>query len=151
MNLEAILLIIIWGILAIACIAIELSTTNLITIWFAAGSIVALIVGAFDVIWYWQIVSFLITTSVSLAIGYPLLRKYLKIKPSLKTNIDALINQKAIMLDDYEAHNKNTGLAKLDGKTWTVINNNNESFKKDEAVLVAEIIGVKLVIAKITK
>lgn len=149
MNLENTILIVMWAAVAILCITIELLTTNLITIWFALGSIVALIIGAFDIIWYWQIVIFLTTTIITLIIGYPLLKKYIHHKSAFKTNLDALINQKAVMLNDYQSNDKNLGIAKLDGKTWTVINSNNEQFKKNEEVLVCAIVGVKLVIKKI--
>ncbi|WP_308149624.1 NfeD family protein [Spiroplasma sp. AdecLV25b] len=149
MNIETILLIVMWGLLAITCVTIELLTTNLITIWFALGSIVSLIAGAFGVIWYWQIISFLTTTIITLAIGYPLLKRYIHNKPTLKTNLDGLINQQAEMMNDYPNHHKAPGIAKLDGKTWTVISTTNDNFKKGEIVLVTSIIGVKLVIKKI--
>lgn len=149
MNIEIILLIVMWGFLVITCVTIELLTTNLITIWFALGSIIGLITGAFGVIWYWQIVSFLTTTIITLAIGYPLLKWHLHNKPTLKTNLDILINQEAIMINDYPNYHKVPGMAKIDGKTWTVISTTNDYFKKDEIVLVTSIIGVKLIIKKI--
>lgn len=148
MILENILLIIMWGCLAIACIMIELLTTNLITIWFALGSIIGLITSAFDIIWYWQIASFLIITIISLAIGYPLLKHYLQHKSNFKTNIDALINQTAIMLTNYQGNSDDIGSAKLDGKVWTVISTDNDNFQKNEKVLVIAITGVKLIIKK---
>ncbi|WP_342276717.1 NfeD family protein [Spiroplasma endosymbiont of Nebria brevicollis] len=149
MNTETILLIVMWGLLAITCVTIELLTTNLITIWFALGSIVGLIVGAFNVIWYWQIIIFLTTTIITLAVGYPLLQQYIHSKPTLKTNLDGLINQQAEMMNDYPNNHKVPGIAKLDGKTWTVFSTTNDNFKKGEIVLVTSIIGVKLVIKKI--
>lgn len=145
-----IVLLVVWGLVTITCIIVEVFTNNFITMWFAFGGFVTIFINVGGLIWYWQLLTFILVSFVSLIIGYPILRKKIFKKENIKTNIDSLINQQAVMLNDYDPQdNKNIGIAKLDGKNWTVTSDQKNIFKKDEEVLVANIVGVKLVIQKI--
>ena len=127
----------IWlGIFALAII-IEVSTTELVSIFFAFGSVLALIISFIPgVSWWIQLIVFVVISGVSLLGLRPLMRRYLN-KEKRNTNVDELIGKKVTVID---VNGDGYPEAKINGLIWRLT-----SAKEDEIIEV----GDKAVVEKI--
>lgn len=138
---------IMWLILVVAFSIIEISTFNLVTIWFASGALVAMIVSLFNIDFVWQMWIFIIVSAVTLILTKPLIKKKLNIKKT-ETNADRVIGKTGIVTDDISS-DKFAGEVKVNGQTWSAVSENEEIIPKDSKVKIIRIEGVKLVVEKI--
>lgn len=132
-----------WLVLVIILSFVEAATVNLVSIWFVASGIVAMILSFFieDI----AIVStiFAILGIVLLIITRPIVNK-LKSKDNVKTNLDRIIGEDAIVTQDIVKNE--VGEVKVDGKRWSAISKN--ICLKGDIVKILRIDGVKLVVEK---
>ncbi|NLM72855.1 MAG: NfeD family protein [Clostridiaceae bacterium] len=138
----------IWLGLVLVLIVIEAATVSLTTIWLAAGSLVSFILAMLKLPIWVQITCFLAVSVVLLVFTRPLAVKYLKVRGQ-KTNADALIGEKGIVINDITEHN--AGQVKVKGQVWTAVSTTGETLEKDTEVFIKDIQGVKLVVEKIQK
>ncbi len=138
----------IWLGLVLVLIVIEAATVSLTTIWLAAGSLVSFILAMLKLPIWVQITCFLAVSVVLLVFTRPLAVKYLKVGGQ-KTNADALIGEKGIVINDITEHN--AGQVKVKGQVWTAVSTTGETLEKDTEVFIKDIQGVKLVVEKIQK
>ena len=135
---------IVWIVIfAVLCI-IEASTTNLVTIWFAIGSLITLIPAALGATLYTQIVLFVLSSTVLLALTRPLVKKKLSANIE-KTNADRVIGKTAIVNESITA-GKFAGTVTVQGKIWSAVSSDGSSIEEGEEVTVEAIEGVKLVV-----
>ena len=136
----------IWLGLVVTLTLIEVLTTNLVTIWYIASSLVALILSFF-------VDSYLVQFSVFVILGTILLfttRDYLVnliVKKKEKTNLDRVVGMTGIVTE--EITKKKAGEVKVDGKRWTAISD--KKIKVDSTVKVLEIDGVKLKVEEVSE
>ena len=129
----------IWLGLIITLTLIELLTANLVTVWYIASAILALILSIF-------IDNYLIQFSVFVIVGTILLfttRDYLMrllVKKKEKTNLDRVVGMTGVVTE--EISKNKPGEVKVDGKKWTAISD--KKIKVDSIVKILEIDGVKL-------
>ena len=84
---------VIWLAALLVFLAVESVTVSLVSIWFAFGSLAALIVALLGGKLWLQILLFLVVAIATLASLRPMVRKHLK--PHLvKTNVDAVVGTK---------------------------------------------------------
>ncbi len=133
----------IWIIVLIISLTVEACTMNLVTIWVALGSLVALISSLFIDEWMIQTLIFIVTTLLTLIFTRKFVTKVLKIE-SIKTNLDSVVGQVGIVTSEI-SENK-TGRIKVAGKTWTAISCNTISIGEKVDILAIE--GVKLVVRR---
>lgn len=120
----------------------EAATVGLVSIWFALGSLGALVAAALGAGIPLQVVVFLILTAASLAALRPLTRKYLKPRITA-TNVDAVVGKEALVTE--EIHNlQATGAVKLSGVVWTARATNDQIIPVDTVVKVDRVEGVKV-------
>lgn len=135
-----------WAVLLVAFIIAEFFTTQLISIWFAAGSLAALICSLLDLSLAIQITVFIIVTVVMLAVTYPFIRKRLNTKHTA-TNNDLDIGKNATVIEEIN-HIKGTGRVTLNGIDWTAVpEDKNSVIPKGSIVVVKQVCGAKLVVA----
>ena len=132
-----------WLIVIIILAIIEVLTVDLVTIWFIASAILALIVSFFIDSFIIEFSIFVIFGIIFLIITKPLI-KNMKQKTNNKTNIDRIIGMKGIVTEDIKKNK--AGEVKVDGKLWTAIAD--KSIKKDSIVKVLSIESVKLKVEK---
>lgn len=132
-----------WTFLIIFLTIVEAATVELVTIWFIASAIVALIISMFIDNLLLQFGAFVILGVILLVTTRPLLVKLLKPK-SEKTNLDRVVGGKAIVTEDILPDEK--GEVKIDGKRWTAISK--EKLVVGTPVKVLKIDGVKLQVEK---
>lgn len=137
----------IWIAVIVLAIIVEILTDQLIAIWFIPGAAVGVILAFAGVDTIWQVLIFLVTTVIGIAVGKTLLSKKLR-KTSTKTNIDAIIGERCIVterIDNYAG----CGQAKVKGQVWSARGvGENDVFEVGEALHVVAIEGVKLICKK---
>ncbi len=137
----------IWIALFIIFVVAELASVGLITIWFAAGSLVALALAFMDVSFTVQLVVFFIVSIALLMFTRPILKKYVyKNKEAMKTNVDAVIGKKAIVTKKITEHD--FGELKVDGQVWSAISENRQEIEEESSVEIIGVKGVKLIVKK---
>lgn len=135
-----------WLILMVAFLAAEAATVTLISLWFAAGSLTAMLVSFFGPIWL-QITVFLAVSVVLLLALRPLVRKYFTPKVT-KTNVDSIIGAIGLVtapIDNITA----SGQVKLGGMEWSARSTNGDLIPEGTKVTVDRIEGVKVFVTPV--
>ncbi|HIX82804.1 MAG TPA: NfeD family protein [Candidatus Erysipelatoclostridium merdavium] len=136
----------IWLGITIVAAIIEILTTDLVSIWFAAGGIVSLIaclLGASQTI---QIVLFAIVSIFTIIIVRPIAKKYLRTNIE-KTNVDRVIGKHGLVTKTITADNK--GEVKVMSTSWPATSLDNSVISEGNYCEIVAIEGVHLVVKKI--
>lgn len=134
----------IWVFIAVIFAVIEALTMGLTTIWFSAGAVCAAVASMLHAPMLMQVIVFLVISVVLLYFTKPLAEKKLRIGQE-KTNVDALIGKKGIVLTSIAPYQ--AGQVKMDGQVWTAVGMTNDvSIEAGTEVTVAKIQGVKLIV-----
>lgn len=138
-------LLIMWIALAVVFSIIEALTAQIITIWFAAGSIgsiIANVLGASPTV---QLIVFVLISLLTLIIARPYLKKFTKTKVQ-PTNLDMCIGKDALVTEEIN-NTLGTGQAKIRGSVWTARSQNEAVIPEGSLVTVEAIEGVKLIVS----
>ncbi|MBQ8145399.1 MAG: NfeD family protein [Clostridia bacterium] len=138
-----------WLALAIALMVIELSTTQLLSLWFSIGAGITAIVKVIfqDIGIVWQVVIFAVVSLVLLIVTRPLAKKLLsKSGEGNKTNLDLIIGKEAIVTEEID-NVKAQGAVKLNGLIWSARSRDESVIPVDTVVIVEEINGNKTVVS----
>ena len=133
----------VWFACIFVFLIIEAITLNLVTIWFAFGSICAYITSYFTENIIIQLIVFTLTTAISLFLTRPLLEKYIK-KNKESTNFDRIIGKIGIVTKTIKKHE--AGRVKIDGKDWMAISE--KMIKEGTEVEILKIDGAKILVRK---
>ncbi len=139
---------IVWlGILIIAVI-IELATTELLSVWFAGGAILALIVSLIPGAPFWsEIIVFAIGSLILLLLIRPFAKKRLmKDKPDIRFNVDDMIGKKATVTKRITELER--GEILYHGVLWTAESKDGKTLEKDSIVVILGIEGNKVLVGK---
>lgn len=137
---------IIWLGLMVAFIVVEAACPfHLVSIWFAVGSLVALVASLLSAPIWLQVTLFLVVSGALLALLWPFIRKFLN--PALKkTNIDAVIGttgRVTAAIDNVAAE----GQVKLGAMYWTARSTTGEIIPEGTLVKADSIEGVKVFVS----
>mgnify|MGYP002795765261 FL=1 len=135
---------IVWVVLMVVFLVVEAATAGLTCIWFAIGSLAALIAALFDAQLWLQIVWFLVISFVTLYFTRPLVKKYVNSR-SQPTNADMVIGKEALVTEDID-NVEATGAVSVGGKVWTARSADGGRIKSGAVVNVLRIEGVKLIV-----
>lgn len=105
-----------WVILFIIFSITEIATTQLVSVWFAIGSLISLVSAAFGAPLWLQWIIFVISVIILLITTRPILKKIFK-KNYIPTNGELDIGKTAIVIEDIN-NEKNTGRVQLKGVGW---------------------------------
>ena len=131
----------IWFALVFVFLIIEALTLNLVTIWFAFGSLCALMSSYFTDSLLIQLIVFVSFSALSLIFTKPLLEKSLK-KKREKTNFDRIIGEIGVVTKDIKKHEN--GRVKIDGKDWMATSD--KEIKEGSEVEILKIEGAKIIV-----
>jgi len=138
----------IWLALMIIFLIVEgVCAVHLVSIWFAAGSLVAAVVSLFHGPVWLQILLFVVVSGGLLAMLWPLTCKYLKPRLS-KTNVDSVIGTQGyvtISIDNLTA----CGQVKLGGMEWTARSTDGKNIPAGTLIRVDRIEGVKVFVSPV--
>lgn len=138
-----------WLIIAVVFTIIEALTLGLTTIWFAGGSIVALIASLLGANVWIQIALFLTVSILLLALTRKIFVKKLK-TGEFSTNAMTLIGKRGKAISDIEFDG--LGRVKLGAQEWSAVpEDENAVIKAGTDVEVLEIEGVKVIVRELKK
>jgi membrane protein implicated in regulation of membrane protease activity len=135
---------VIWLVLIVAFLMAEASTVTMISLWFAGGSLAAMLVSLLGGPVWLQILVFLAVSSILLTLLRPLVRKHITPKIT-KTNVDAVLGTTGLVtvaIDNVSA----VGQVKLGGMTWTARSASGEAIPEGTLIRVERIEGVKAIV-----
>lgn len=134
----------IWLIAAIVFFIAEALTAGLATIWFAAGSVAAMLISFLDVSAKIQAAVFVVVSFGLLIFTRKIFVEKLRAGTE-KTNINALLGKKGIVISPVMPYA--VGQVKVGGQVWSAASKNPEdSFEEGQLVTISAIEGVKLII-----
>ena len=137
---------IIWLALMILFVILEAATVQLICIWFAAGSLAAMLVSSMGGPIWLQLLVFFTLSIVLFALLWPLAKKHFKPK-LVATNADALVGKVCKVteaIDPLEG-----GRVKVGDVTWSARSEGNEAIPAGEQVKILKIQGAKVFVAPV--
>ena len=130
-----------WFVLAVVFLLVEGGTVMLVSVWFAAGSLVAMVAALLSAPFWLQLILFLGVSAGLLALLRPLVQKYIKPKITA-TNVDSLIGSQGYVtatVDNLAA----TGQVKLGAMPWTARSTDGAPIEAGTLVRVDRVEGVK--------
>lgn len=137
----------IWMGLLILFGAGEALTVGLTSIWFAAGSLVALICALLGGGLWLQIILFFAVTVLSIAAFRPIARKFIndKVEP---TNADRIIGRE-VLVTERISNLRAEGAVSIGGMVWSARSENEEEIPKGTLVRILRIEGVKVYVEEV--
>ena len=132
---------IIWLALMVAFLIIEATTVVMVSLWFAAGSLVALIASLLGASIPIQVALFLVVSALLLACLRGVVRKHFTPKLE-RTNVDAIVGSRGYVTADIDNLSA-TGTIKLGAMEWTARSTSGSVIPKGTLVKVDKIEGVK--------
>lgn len=140
---------ILWLGLALALLAVEFLTTELVSIWFSASALLVGIVTAIfpSLHWAWQIFIFAVCSTGLLILTRPLVKKFSKRERKQATNLELIVGQTGIVEEEID-NDRSQGAVKVKGIIWNARSENGEIIPKDTLVQVQSIDGNKLIVTK---
>ena len=136
---------IMWLALIVLFLIAEGASAAITSIWFAIGSMVALVAALLGTGVWLQIGIFAVVSVGCLLALQPLLKKYINPKKT-KTNIDALIGKQAVVLEKID-NLSGTGRVKIEGMEWSARSATGDPIAANTIVVVEKIEGVKVFVS----
>jgi len=136
-----------WFAAVILFIVIEIITPQFVSIWFAFGSVAALIAAALNAPIILQVSIFVIISGILVFLTRPLYKKFIS-KKVTPTNADSLIGDSAVVtvaINNDDA----SGQVKVKGQIWSAYSTDGSLIPEGEKVIVKDIKGVRLYVEKI--
>lgn len=139
MNWEAI----VWLALLVGFLVVEAACPiHLVSIWFAAGALVALIAALLGAQIWLQVVLFAVVSVGLLILLWPFVKKVLN--PRLtKTNVDSVVGTEGYVTEKVDNFNA-VGRVKLGGMEWSARSTDGKPIAEGTLVRVDKIEGVKV-------
>lgn len=137
--------VIFWLVCVVIFAVAEIATMGLTTIWFAIGSLAALILALFGANVWIQVIVFILVSLVMILFTRPIAVKYFN-TDRVRTNAESLIGRQAIVtqaIDNLHA----TGKVMVAGQEWTARSDQDDILIEEGAVTdILAINGVKLIV-----
>ena len=134
---------IVWfGLLLVFLIVEAVCAIHLVSIWFAAGALVAMLVSFLGGPVWLQILLFLLVSCALVVMLWPFIRKFLNPKLT-KTNVDAIVGSEGYVtaaIDNVAA----SGQVKLGAMEWSARSSSGHPIAKGTLVKVDRVEGVKV-------
>lgn len=132
-----------WIVLFVFLVVLELSTVNLVSIWFAIGAVASFVTTYFtdNAAIEWSV--FVLVSFVSFLLTKPLAKRFSLIP--IKTNLDQVIGAIGVVTEDIVP--LQIGEVKVNGKKWSAISE--IPIKKGSNVTILSIDGVKLKVEEV--
>ena len=139
---------IIWLALFVIMLIIEAAEPALVSIWFAFGAVVALIVSFIPgVAWWIELIVFVVISASTLIALRPIIRRYIK-QNTYRSNVDAYAGKRGIVVEDIEF--LKPGYVKIGDVKWQAIPvNEKDKIPNQSIVEVVTVNGNKLIVRKV--
>jgi len=139
----------IWLCIAVGLILVESFTLDLVAIWFAVAAAVLTIVSAVfpQLFVVWEILIFLVVSAGLLLSTRKLVKKLMKRGDNQETNLELLLNHTGVVVESID-NDAATGAVKINGLVWSARSAGGEQLSEGELVVILQIQGNKLIVAK---
>ena len=139
---------IIWLALFVVMLGVEALGPALVSVWFAFGALVALIVSFIPgVAWWVEVVIFVVISLATLLALRPVLQRYFK-RNNYNTNIDSFTGKRGYVIEDITY--LKPGAVKIGDVSWTAIpTDRDEKILENEVIEVVAVSGNKLIVKKV--
>ena len=136
-----------WLIAFVVLLIVEGIIPGLVSIWFAAGALLALLLSlVVDAVWAQGLV-FLVASLLLLMLTRPLAKKYVNARVT-PTNADRIVGSDCVVVEEID-NLRGTGAVSADGKVWTArMDRVDGKAPKDSIVKVVRIEGVRLIVSQ---
>ena len=135
---------VLWLIIIFILIVAEVSTVNLVSVWFIASGLVSLILSFFIDNFFIQFAVFVLLGILLLLTTRKFLMKLMKARDDTKTNLDRILDSVAVVTEPILKNE--VGEVKVEGKRWSAISK--EELEIGDVVIIEKIDGVKLIVRK---
>lgn len=125
---------------------VEALTAGLVSIWFAAGAVAALVAAVAGAGLWVQLILFLAVSAATLAATRPLVKK-LTANKSVPTNADRVLGTWGKVTETIDNENA-AGAVYVDGKLWTARSSDGTVIPAESRVWVLGMEGVKLLVSQ---
>ena len=122
---------------------VEILTVGLVSIWFVAGAVVALVVQLLGAELWLQVTLFLLVSILLLVLTKPWVKRHFNRKLT-PTNVDMLIGQEALVTEAID-NLRACGAATVGGKVWTA-RSVDAPIPAGSTVTIVRIEGVRLIV-----
>lgn len=127
---------IIWGVIIFFSLFVEIGTAALVSIWFAIGAIVALILSLCNLPVFLQILSFVVVSGVCFYFAW---KHVIRKKPEKTNHSSSLLGKRAMVTETID-YSKGTGKVSVNGQYWKAIPQDKEKIiKKNTMVIITEV------------
>ena len=140
---------IVWAAAIVLFGIVEAVTAGLVSLWFVAGALAALVAAFVGAPVWLQIVLFLAVSAVALSLTRPLLKKLNAIHTEA-TNADRVLGEVAKVTETIDNENSQ-GAVYADGKTWTARSVDDTVIPAGSRVVIESMQGVKLYVTPVEK
>ena len=134
-----------WFVLTVILLIAEAATVTVISLWFAAGALAAMVTALLGGAVWIQALVFVLVSAAALTALRPLVRKHLTPKLTA-TNIDSVIGSVGIVtgtIDNLTA----TGQVKLNGMEWSARSTSGNTLEVGTKIRVDKVEGVKVFVS----
>ncbi len=139
------MMIIVWAAGIVVFLLIEALTAGVAAIWFALGSICALIAALLGAPVWLQVLWFAVISVLTMVLTRPIVKKYVNGRKQA-TNADRVIGMHATVRENIN-NLAATGSVLCDGKEWTARSADGNTIPSGTVVTVLAIEGVKLIVS----
>ena len=133
----------VWIAAIVVFLIVEGVTVGLTSIWFACGSLAALITELLRLSLWVQLAVFLIVSAAALWFTRPLVKRHNAKRAA--TNADRVLGQTGLVISCID-NLEETGLVHADGKDWSARSVSGQAIEAGTKVTVIRIEGVKLIV-----
>ena len=139
---------VVWFLLMVFFILLEAGTVALVSTWFAAGALGAMITALCGGALWLQCVVFLVISVVLLISLRGFLRKHITPK-QIKTNVDSIVGTEGLVTATID-NLASTGQVKLGGMEWSARSTSGEVIQPGERIRVDRVEGVKVFVTPVS-
>ena len=136
-----------WLAIMIVFIVVEASTVSVVSVWFAAGALAALLIAALTGPFWLQVLIFVAVSGVLLWLLRPLTKKYFTPKLT-RTNVDAVIGTMGTVLEDID-NVASKGRVKLGAMEWSARSSDDVVIPAGTLIKVDKVEGVKVFVTAV--
>lgn len=128
---------------------LEAMTAGLISVWFVAGAVAAMVAAMLEADVMVQAGVFIVVSALALALTRPLVRRWTQTR-TVATNADRVLGQTAKVTEAVDNDNS-MGAVYVDGKTWSARSSDGSVIPAGTRVQVERMEGVKLFVSTCEK
>lgn len=138
-------MIYVWIAAMVGFLILEAIVPGLVSVWFAIGSLSAIIAAALDAPVWLQLTVFAVVSVATLLATRPLVKKFINGRTT-PTNADAIIGAECIVTEEVD-NIRGTGAANVGGRVWTARSADDDVIiSSGSRAVIKSIAGVKIII-----